>query len=143
MIGCFAGSFGAVVTGRANGGDVESAVIDFGTDPGAGGLGSSAQGILTVTPGDVLNILVGCQGVAGVGGFNGGGNGGNLAAGGGGGASDVRLNGLAEANRVIVAGGAGGGGTGGCAVPNVNGGTGGHGNANGTNGNGLRNGCRW
>ena len=38
MIGCLAGSFRSVVTGQANGGDVESAVIDFGTDPGAGGL---------------------------------------------------------------------------------------------------------
>ncbi|MBK7589395.1 MAG: LamG domain-containing protein [Bacteroidetes bacterium] len=101
---------------------------------GTGGLGSSAEGILNVTPGDVLNIFVGGQASGGTGGFNGGGNGGNLLAGGGGGASDVRLNSVLAANRVIVGAGGGGGGTGGCAVPNVNGGNGGHGNANGTNG---------
>jgi hypothetical protein len=101
---------------------------------GAGGLGSSAEGILNVVPGDVLNIFVGGQASGGTGGFNGGGNGGNLLAGGGGGASDVRLNSILAANRVIVGAGGGGGGTGGCAVPNVNGGNGGHGNANGTNG---------
>ncbi|MBK8143746.1 MAG: hypothetical protein IPK62_01480 [Bacteroidetes bacterium] len=101
---------------------------------GTGGLGSSAEGILNVTPGDVLNIFVGGQGIGGTGGFNGGGSGGNILAGGGGGASDVRLNSVLVANRVIVGAGGGGGGTGGCAVPNVNGGNGGHGNANGTNG---------
>jgi hypothetical protein len=102
--------------------------------PGVGGFGSSASGILTVTPGDVLNIFVGGQGTT-TGGFNGGGNGGNLNAGGGGGASDVRLNSVAVAARVIVGAGGGGGGTGGCITQGLpNGGNGGDGNANGTNG---------
>lgn len=73
-----------------------------------GGLGGSAAGILTVTPGDVLNIYVG-----GSNGFNGGGIASNTACptavgGNGGGASDIRLNGLALSNRVLVAGGGGG-----------------------------------
>lgn len=76
----------------------------------AGGLGGSAAGILTVTPGDVLNLFVGGQN-----GFNGGGIASNtacvLATGGnGGGATDIRLNGVSLANRVIVAGGGGGAG---------------------------------
>ncbi len=85
----------------------------------AGGLGGSATATISVTPGQVIQINVGCQGGAafsaggtGLGGFNGGGDGGVLAgdhfAGGGGGASDVRQNGTAPANRVIVAGGGGG-----------------------------------
>ncbi|MBX7240096.1 MAG: T9SS type A sorting domain-containing protein [Bacteroidia bacterium] len=85
-----------------------------------GGLGGRAQGTLTVTPGQVLNIYVGGQGnTSGTGGFNGGGNGGlsNAGsscsggyAGGGGGASDIRAGGTALTNRVIVAGGGGGAG---------------------------------
>lgn len=73
-----------------------------------GGLGGSAAGILTVTPGDVLSIYVG-----GSNGFNGGGISTNTACptaigGNGGGASDIRLNGVALTNRVLVAGGGGG-----------------------------------
>jgi hypothetical protein len=77
-----------------------------------GGLGGMATGVLTVTPGDVLNVFVG-----GTNGFNGGGAAGinsgcaNANGGVGGGASDIRLNGLLLSNRVIV--GAGGGGAGG------------------------------
>ncbi len=81
---------------------------------GAGGLGGYSEGWLVVTPGDVLNIFVGGQGSASIGGFNGGGNGGSTNAGGGGGATDIRIGGTAESNRAITAGGGGGGGRGGC-----------------------------
>ncbi len=84
-----------------------------------GGRGAYASGVLTVTPGQVLTIFVGGQGtvangnfVPAGGGFNGGGNGqsngASNAVGGGGGASDVRVGGIAFANRVIVAAGGGG-----------------------------------
>jgi len=85
-----------------------------------GGLGGRAQGVLTVTPGQVINIYVGSAGLTnGNGGYNGGGAGGSSSAGsscqggfagGGGGASDIRIGGTALANRVIVAGGGGGSG---------------------------------
>jgi hypothetical protein len=81
---------------------------------GNGGLGGYSEGFLLVTPGDVLNVFVGGQGATPTGGFNGGANGGTENAGGGGGATDVRVGGTAEANRVITAGGGGGGGRGGC-----------------------------
>jgi len=84
------------------------------------GLGGRVQATIAVTPGDVLNIYVGGQGgaalalIGGTAGYNGGGTGGSWSGGrsggGGGGASDIRLNGTALTNRVIVA--AGGGGTG-------------------------------
>jgi hypothetical protein len=103
---------------------------------GSGGLGGYAEGWLAVTPGDVLNIFVGGQGATPTGGFNGGANGGSQNAGGGGGATDVRVGGTAEANRVLTAGGGGGGGRGGCesttAIPGGAGGSGGGGI--GTNG---------
>lgn len=102
------------------------------TPGGTGGLGGYADGWLAVTEGQVLNIFVGGIGSGQTGGFNGGGNGGSQSAGGGGGASDVRVNGTAEADRVITAGGGGGGGRGGCesqvAIAGGNGGTGGGGN---------------
>lgn len=101
---------------------------------GAGGQGGQAEGDLTVSPGDVLNIFVGGQGAAPTGGFNGGANGGSQNAGGGGGASDVRVGGTAEANRVIVAGGGGGGGRGGCELSSVAGGNGGSGGGGAGNG---------
>lgn len=94
---------------------------------GSGGLGAHAEGVLAVTPGDVLNLFVGGQGATPTGGFNGGGNGGSSNSGGGGGASDVRLFGTAEANRVITAGGGGGGGRGGCHEGSGVGGAGGDG----------------
>jgi hypothetical protein len=85
-----------------------------------GGLGGRAMAVMTVTPGQVLNIYVGGVGNQnGNGGWNGGGNGGNSTAGssclggpagGGGGASDIRFGGVALTNRIIV--GAGGGGAG-------------------------------
>ncbi len=96
-----------------------------GTLPDRQGYGACVTAHLAVTPGQVLNIYVGqrgvdgtapgCAGTPGPGGWNGGGNGGfgygPYAGGGGGGASDVRIGGVALANRVIVA--AGGGGAGG------------------------------
>jgi len=96
----------------ANGGDVNAG-------PGGGGKGGYSRGEITiVTPGTLLNILVGGKGgnasgtgsPAGSGGWNGGGGGGatGKSGGGGGGASDVRLGGLAAANRIIVAGAGGG-----------------------------------
>ena len=84
-----------------------------------GGLGGYSEGILSVTPGETLEIYVGGTGTNGVGGFNGGGTGGAALAGGGGsngfggsggGSSDVRQGGSDLINRVIVAGGGGGGG---------------------------------
>ncbi len=105
---------------------------------GTGGLGGTATGILNVTPGQTLYIYVGGQN-----GYNGGGAGGlngsttvyggpsTGAAAVGGGASDVRVNGTAVSDRVIVAGGGGGGGHNGvwtgCQVagPAGNGGNGG------------------
>jgi len=76
----------------------------------SGGLGGTAFGVLTVTPGDILTIYVG-----GNNGYNGGGLPGTstcaLSMGGvGGGGSDVRRNGNALTNRVIVGGGGGGAG---------------------------------
>jgi hypothetical protein len=97
-----------------------------------GGLGGSVYGVLTVTPGDVLNVYVG-----GMNGYNGGGLAGGYVnpnstptcatafAGSGGGGSDIRLNGTALANRIIV--GAGGGGGGGDRIQNCGRGTGGGG----------------
>lgn len=103
---------------------------------GSGGLGAEATGTLAVNPGDVLNIFVGGQGATPTGGFNGGANGGSQNAGGGGGATDIRVGGTAEANRVITAGGGGGGGRGGCesgtTIVGGNGGAGG--GVNGANG---------
>ena len=83
---------------------------------GTGGLGGRVQGVLSVSPGQVLNIFVGGQN-----GYNGGALGGvngNTVfsgpstgnAGNGGGATDIRIGGVALANRVLVAGGGGGAG---------------------------------
>jgi hypothetical protein len=85
------------------------------------GRGGRAQVTLRVTPGQVLNVNVGCRGGepteshTGTGGFNGGGAGGqglgrDGKGSGGGGATDVRIGGDSPTNRVAVAGGGGGGG---------------------------------
>ncbi|HEX4220010.1 MAG TPA: Ig-like domain-containing protein [Acidimicrobiales bacterium] len=86
------------------------------------GRGGRAQVTLRVTPGQVLNVNVGCRGGAptgsgtgGTGGFNGGGAGGqglghNGGGSGGGGATDIRIGGTGPTDRVAVAGGGGGGG---------------------------------
>ena len=101
---------------------------------GNGGAGAMAQGVISLTAGQVLNIYVGGMGTGTMGGFNGGGNGGSTA-GAGGGASDIRLNGTALLNRVLIAGGGGGGGNAGCASATVSGGNGGAGGGgNGTAG---------
>ena len=82
---------------------------------GTGGLGGSATGNLTVTPGQILYIYVGQQGQGATStiltAFNGGGAAycaGIGIRGTGGGSSDVRVGGTALTNRVIVAGGGGG-----------------------------------
>lgn len=75
-------------------------VGNFGYIPGKGG---AAYGVFNSFGGQVLRIYVGGQN-----GYNGGGSGQN--GGNGGGASDVRLNGTAFADRIIVAGGGGGAG---------------------------------
>ena len=104
-----------------------------------GGYGARVQGTLTVVPGQVLNIYVGGAGASdlylgggGLGGFNGGGNGTYYydglfyyGAGGGGGASDIRIGGIAMANRVVVAGGGGGAGENGFVANTDRGGDGG------------------
>jgi hypothetical protein len=82
-----------------------------------GGNGGYAGGVLTVSGGQLVTIMVGGQGSLTTGGFNGGGNGGAGSSStgfGGGGASDVRLVGAGLANRVLCA--AGGGGVGGNAT---------------------------
>ena len=91
---------------------------------GTGGLGARAQARLTVSPGQIYQLMVGGTGSVTAGGFNGGAGGTssrNFNGGGGGGASDVR-NGACAAtlsctltDRRIIAGGAGfeGGGGGG------------------------------
>ncbi|MDR1755573.1 MAG: hypothetical protein LBR65_01245 [Culturomica sp.] len=96
-----------------------------GNDGNVGGIGGLASGTITLTNLQVFNIYVGGQGATGAtntgGGWNGGGNAGTSgASGGGGGATDIRANGTALANRIMVAGGAGGGG-------NASGATGAHG----------------
>ena len=91
-----------------------------------GGTGGHARATLPVTPGEIVNLLVGGVGgsfeefrcssdplvlVPGApGGFNGGAQGADAqcAGGGGGGATDVRIGGVDVANRVLVAGGGGG-----------------------------------
>jgi hypothetical protein len=113
---------GAGATGNSNTGP---------TLGGSGGLGGYAEGSLAVTPGDVLNIFVGGQGATPTGGFNGGANGGSQNAGGGGGATDVRVGGTAESNRVLTAGGGGGGGRGGCEGSQGPAGAGGNGGSGG------------
>jgi len=88
----------------------------------AGDSGGRVQAVLPVTPGDSIFVYAGghgdsavTTGAGGAGGYNGGANGSHVnvassAGGGGGGASDIRLNGTALADRIVVAGGAGGSG---------------------------------
>lgn len=94
---------------------------------GTGGLGATVTATVAVTPGQVLQINVGGQGLAAGIGWNGGGTGwaGNASSFGGGGASDIRVTPYAVGNRLIVA--AGGGGDGG-GTPTI--GTGGAGGCN-------------
>ncbi|MBL7930747.1 MAG: T9SS type A sorting domain-containing protein [Bacteroidia bacterium] len=88
---------------------------------GPGGFGGHIAAVISVTPGQVLNLYVGGMGanaspsVGAAGGYNGGGAGGSqgslYAGGGGGGASDIRISPYTLSDRIIVAGGGGGGGT--------------------------------
>jgi RHS repeat-associated protein len=79
-----------------------------GVDLGAGGLGGLQQGVVPVTPGQIVTVMVGGAGSAGAG-FNGGGGGNPYGGGPGGGASDVRVGGAVLTDRMLVAGGGGGG----------------------------------
>jgi gliding motility-associated-like protein len=78
------------------------------------GLGSVVTGILTVPPGQTIEIWVGGAGTcgAGGGGFNGGGNGQNglsaFTSCGGGGATDIRVMPYTLGDRIVVASGGGG-----------------------------------
>jgi hypothetical protein len=74
-----------------------------------GGQGGRAQGTISLTAGQAINIYVGEQPSSPTGGWNGGGNSGGNGRGGGG-ASDIRVGGTGLNNRVIVASGGGGGG---------------------------------
>src|SRR5262245_2816352 len=87
---------------------------------GTGGQGGHTTATIDVTPGETLQVNVGCAGSdavdvnGGAGGFNGGADGGTgghfgfqAGGGGGGGASDVRQGGTGLADRVLVAGGGG------------------------------------
>lgn len=74
-----------------------------------GGQGGRITGILSVTPGETINIYVGGKPADFSPGFNGGGQGG-ATTGGGGGASDIRIGGTNLSNRVVIAAGGGGGG---------------------------------
>ena len=93
-----------------------SADWPYPTKPLPPGRGAIVEGIIPVTAGQVLYVLVGNSGGASDGGFNGGGDGGarfGLVGGGGGGASDVRTlpssQGTASLqSRLIVAAGGGG-----------------------------------
>ena len=82
--------------------------------PRSGGFGATVTATISVTPGEILGIVVGGAGSDLDGGFNGGAAGSTTTditqgcAGGGGGASDVRQAGYALINRVVIAGGGGG-----------------------------------
>lgn len=99
-----------------------------------GGLGGRTHSLLSVTPGESLDIYIGGQGGIPGGGYNGGGSGGltaipDMSGAGGGGASDIRR----ATNKLLVA--AGGGGASLANAPY----TGSHGGAGGglTGGNGF------
>lgn len=102
----------------------------------SGGYGAVVTATIAVNPGDVLAVYVGGAGIISTstasypagGGYNGGG-GGSAYNGSGGGASDIRINGTALSNRILVAGGGGG------AVTSHPGGGGGA--PNGINGTGI------
>jgi hypothetical protein len=103
------------------------------TGGGTGGFGGTVVATFGLTPGEQIQINVGCRGgdgqFGGAGGFNGGGEGGvggsgSEVAGGGGGASDVRRGGTGLADRFVVGGGGGGGGAGFTGIPGGAGGIG-------------------
>jgi hypothetical protein len=101
------------VDARGGRGGYESELYGYG-HPGFGG---RVQATMSVQPGEVLNIYVGQRGYGDPScdpcspyppSFNGGGAGTENENGGGGGATDIRINGQALNNRVLVAGGGGG-----------------------------------
>lgn len=110
---------------------------NYGSGKYHGGDGGVVKGVLPVSPGEKLYVVVGGEGgtpsgfYGGAGGFNGGGEGGGSGPSegyggtGGGGASDVRVGSSALTSRVLVAGGGGGGGL-----------NGGYGGGDGGNGGG-------
>jgi subtilisin-like proprotein convertase family protein len=126
---------------------VTSLTVDaYGASAGGGAGGGRVQTTLAVSAGQTLNIFVGGQGSNCSncpGGFNGGGNAGGTFGneGSGGGASDIRIGGIALANRVVVAGGGGGNGgwagAGGGAGGNTIANGGGTGQAGGGSGGGI------
>ncbi|MFY9738508.1 MAG: hypothetical protein WAK11_05575, partial [Candidatus Cybelea sp.] len=88
-----------------------------GSNGASGGRGGRVHAYIPVTPGEMLAIYVGGEGLGITGGFNGGGAGGqkyycDCPGAGGGGASDVRQGGDALGDRVLVVGGGGGAGGG-------------------------------
>lgn len=108
-----------------------------GAKGGAAGTGAVISGTFTAKPGQQLYLFVGGAASGKSGGYNGGGMGASAGTfGGGGGASDVRLNGTAPGNRIIVAGGGGGGGMAGCSSGGYHGGRGG-GGGGGQGGDGV------
>ena len=76
------------------------------------GKGGRVKATIPVTPGETLQVNVGCSpsNTTLTGGWNGGGSTGTAPGAGGGGATDIRRGGGALANRVLVAGGGGGAG---------------------------------
>jgi RHS repeat-associated protein len=97
------------------------------------GKGGFEQGLVPVTPGQVVAVVVGGRGVGKSGGFNGGGGGNVLGSGGaGGGASDLRVGGVTLADRVLVAAGGGGGASNGSAHGGDGGGAAGAAGQNGS-----------
>jgi PKD repeat protein len=104
-----------------------------GVNTNPGGRGGSVSAILSVTPGEVLQVNVGGTTSNWQGGWNGGGNANSSysQSRGGGGASDIRSGGTALTNRIITAGGGGGGG-----LDCTNGQDGGHGGGSSTAGTG-------
>lgn len=76
----------------------------------SGGSGGMTSATIPVVPGSTIDVEVGGAPSGETGGYNGGGNATIAGGNGGGGASDIRVEGTALANRVIVAGGGGGSG---------------------------------
>ncbi len=96
----------------------------FASNSAALGLGGRVRARVQVTPGEVLQLIVGGAGNSNTGGYNGGGNGGGNSYGAGGGASDIRRGGNGLSDRIVVAGGGGGTGSN-CGTNSAPGGPGG------------------
>ncbi|MEM1322340.1 MAG: glycine-rich protein [Bacteroidota bacterium] len=89
-----------------------------------GGQGGRVKASINVTPGEVLNLYIGGQGMSYVssentprlGGWNGGGDATIATASGGGGATDIRIGGTSLLDRIVVVGGGGGAKSDACAA---------------------------